>query len=60
MAFQVGKGMCQNAEIGAWVPDEAVALRSGQKGRRWELGWGRVSSLCVHRRGLTSGSHQRL
>ena len=46
MAFQVGKGMRKSAEIGAWVPGEAVALRSGQKGRRWELD-GAVSPAFV-------------
>ena len=60
MAFQVGKGMCRSAEIGARVPGDAVALRAGKKGRGWELGRGHVSSLYVHRRGLVSGSHQRL
>ena len=50
----------ESAEVGAWVPGEAVALRSGQKGQGWELGRGRVSSLFVHGRGLASGSHQRL
>ena len=56
MAFQVGKGMCRSAEIGARVPGDAVALRAGKKGQGGNLDGATSPAFMCTGEGLQVGA----